>query len=329
MTKLSDQRWLILLSVGIAVFSGTGTFMALNHDPGAKFVVAGILIVCGFMLGFNGLGDLKQKPNGQPSGIAPGPPSQPPELSPEAPATPSRPKTIEDGEDAALLKAEGYLPTDYPHRWEKYGPDADAPFEEQQVVIYDESGAWLTTASVFVVLNDCAWVPGSARYFKNRNNTDCKLETLLAFPEFRDRLSSARHLVFVGMESFLNAPKAASSDDCSHILLSECRADRLVTRTYNAYFNDETKVRPELWELDIGYANTKSSALEWHQRRALIIGIRNRRATLDIEDAVTKISAGTKIDTVGLSEYSKVATARAQHVPYDSWGTGGPPDTHR
>ena len=329
MTKLNDQRWLILLGIGIAAFSGTGTFMALNQDPLPKIGVAGILIFCGVMLGFNGLSELTQKPTDQPMGNISGDASQIPTAKPAVPPTPLPSKTIEDGEDAALLKAEGYHPTSYPHRWEKNGPDTDAPFDEQQVVIYDDNGAWLTTASVFVVLNDCAWVSGSAKYLKNRNNTDCKLETLLAFPEFRDRLSSSRHLVFVGVESFLNAPMAATSDDCNHQSLAGCRADRLVTRTYNAYFNDETQVRPELWELDIGYAKSKVPAMEWHQRRALIIGIRNRRPSLNVEDAVTKIAAGTRIGTVSLSDYSKAATARAQHVPYDAWGTDGTWDTHR
>ncbi|MEO1100250.1 MAG: hypothetical protein AAFW65_00235 [Pseudomonadota bacterium] len=303
--------------------------MALNDDPWPKIIVAGILILCGVILGLDGFRDWQPKSKSEAGGIVSATPSQTIEASPAVPATPSLPKTIEDEEDEALLVAEGYHRTDYPHGWEKRGPDADAPFAEQQVIIYDESGSWLTTASVFVVLNDCAWVPGSAKYFKNRNNTDCKLETLLAFPEFRDRLSSARHLVFVGMESFLNAPQAASSDECNHQSLTECRADRLVTRTYSAYFTNETKVRPELWELDIGYAKTESPALEWYQRRALIIGIRNRRPALDVENAVTQIAAGTWIGTVGLFDYSEAATVRAQNIPYDDWSTGGAPDRHR
>ena len=328
MTKLNDQLWFVLLSFGAVALTLTGAFMALNNEPLSKIIVAGILIFCGCMLGLNGVSELKPKQSGQTENSPADTSSQTSKAPPSSSPKPSPPKTIEDGEDAALLVAEGYRRTEYPHRWEKDGPDADAPFDEQQVVIYDENGAWLTTASVFVVLNDCAWAPGSAKYFKNRNETDCRLETLLALPEFSHRLASARHLVFVGMESFKDAPTAATSDDCDHQSLTECRAERLVTRTYNAYFNDETKVRPELWELDIGYANTKSAALEWYQRRALILGIRNRRPSLAVEDAVTKIAAGTKIGTVYLADYSRAATARAQHVPYDAWGTGSP-DRHR
>lgn len=329
MTKLNDQRWFILLGVGIGALSVTGTFMALNSDPWPKIIVAGILLLCGFLLGLSGMRDFKPKTSGSAELNEPAPEGGEKALSDPAPELPSRPKTIEDGEDPVLLEALGYGRTDHAHRWEKDGLDTDAPFDEREVVVYDENGSWLTTASLFVVLNDCAWAPGSAKYFKNRNDTDCSLETLLAFPEFKDRLASARHLVFVGVESYDGAPKDASSEDCSHVFLTECRADRLVTRTYNAYFNDDSQVRPELWELDLGYALTASPALEWYQRRALILGIRNRRPSIDLEYAVTKIAAGTKVGTVKLSDYSNFATAQAEHIPYEAWSSGGGPDTHR
>lgn len=329
MTKLNDQRWLVLLGIVFGAFSVTGTFMALNSDPWPKIIVAVVLIVCGFMLGLQGIKEFYPKTAGDAelnetdTGTGEGNSSAP------APTKPSRPKTIEDGEDPVLLEGLGFGRTDHAHRWEKDGPDTDAPFDEREVVVYDDDGSWVTTASVYIVLNDCAWAPGSAKYFKNRNNTDCRLETLLAFPEFKDRLVSARHLVFVGLESHDGAPKDASSDDCSHDFLTECRADQLVTRTYNAYFKDASQVRPELWELDLGYAQTKSPAMEWYQRRALIIGIRNRRPSVDVEHAVSKIAAGTSVGTVKLSDYSNLATAQAEHIPYDAWSADGVPDTHR
>jgi hypothetical protein len=227
------------------------------------------------------------------------------------------------------LRASGYVPSGFPHGWEKPQPDADAPFEETAAIIYDENGNWETSASVFVVLKDCAWAPGSAKAFKNRNNTDCRLETVLSYPEFQNRLSSANHLVFVGMESYRNAPKPASSPDCGHVFLTACRADRLITRTYSEYFRDDTKHRPELWELDIGYANAMTATLEWDQRRAVILGIRNRRPGLAVEDAITKVATGARVGVVKLWDYSKASTARAEHIPYGDWGTGGRPDTHR
>lgn len=324
MAEASDQRWLIFVGTLIGVLSAVGGFMALNIDPWMKITVAVALVGGGLMLGWNGVSTILAKgqtldmtASGETATIT-------------APVqTPSRPKTIEDGEDPAVLAAAGYHPTAYPHRWEMDGPDADAPFDEQSVVLYDEDGNWLTTGSVFVVLNDCAWVGGSAKYFKNRNNTDCRLETLLAFPEFRSRLSSASHLVFVGMESYFDAPKPASSDDCGHGWLTACRADRLVSRTYSEYFTDATQVRPDLWELDIGHANTKSPALEWYQRRALILGIRNRRPGLSVEDAVTKLATGTKVGNVALSDFSKAATGVAERIPYEAWHTVEGADAHR
>ncbi len=303
--------------------------MASNSDPWPKIIVASILIACGLVLGGFGIYELIPSKSDE-SGTKDQTETQVERASSDTASNlPSRAATIEDGEDPVVLRANGYSPTDRPHRWEKDGPDADAPFDEKEVVVYDEEGSWITTASVFVVLNDCAWAPGSAKYFKNRNGTDCSLESLLAFPEFKDRLASARHLVFVGTESHDGAPNAASSDDCSHVFLTECRSDRLITRTYNAYFKDDSSVRPELWELDLGYAQTKSPALEWYQRRALIIGIRNRRPSVDLEGAVTKIVEGTTVGSIKLSDYSNFSIAKAQHVPYDEWHSGGAPDTHR
>lgn len=327
MGQTGGSLWLGVTTLGVTVLGVVGAMM-LAPDAGTKLVIAVGLGLCAAALAVNAVFFTPSRPTAPSAGTDTAGAVVGPQPSGDTQA-PSRPKTIEDGEDPAVLAAAGYHRTDYPHRWEMDGPDADAPFDEQSVVLYDENGEWLTSASVFVVLNDCAWVGGSAKYFKNRNNTDCRLETLLAFPEFRNRLSSASHLVFVGMESYFDAPKPASSDDCGHGWLTACRADRLVTRTYNEYFQDATQVRPELWELDIGHANTKSPALEWYQRRALILGVRNRRPGLSVEDAVTKLATGTNVGTIKLSDFSKAGTAVAQHVPYDAWGTGGKPDTHR
>lgn len=322
MDQTGGSLWLGVMTLGVTALGVVGAMM-LAPDAGSKLLIAAGLALLAGLLAINALFFTP------PRSSAPEATAGETAADPSAPQTPAVPKTIEDGEDPAVLTAAGYHRTEYPHRWEMDGPDADALFEEQSVALYDEDGNWLTTASVFVVLSDCAWAPGSAKYFKNRNNTPCGLETLLVLPEFRNRLSSASHLVFVGMESYFNAPKPASSNDCSHELLTACRADQLVTRTYNEYFRDATKVRPELWELDIGHANTKSPALEWYQRRALIVGIRNRRPGLSVEDAVTKLAVGTKVGTVALSDYSKAATAVAEHIPYEDWSTGGKPDTHR
>lgn len=315
-----EKQWQFVIGTSLTILFGV-VGVAFLPDANAKLLVAGAMALGALALAVNAVAftpkaatppaaDTSVQDNG---------------TTPPVASVPS----LEDKENPALLIAAGYVPTEYPHRWEKRQPDVDAPFEETGVMIYDETGNFETSASVFLVLNDCAWVPGSAKYFKNRNNTPCRLETLLAFPEFQDRLSSARHLIFVGMESYLNAPKAASSDHCDHEWLTACRADRLITRTYNEYFSDASKSRPDLWELDLGYANSKSLALEWDQRRAVILGIRNRRPGLTVEDAVTKLVTGSKVGTIKLADYSKSATTRAVKVPYSAWGSDGSADSHR
>lgn len=260
------KQWLTVFGTGLTVLFSVPVVTSMS-DAGTKLWVAAILAAGAIALGVNALFFTPKSSNPTPEKPSTGEVAASPAVAAGASAAPF----LEGKEDASLLTAAGYVRTEYPHRWEKPQPDADAPFEETGVMLYDEEGNFETSASVFLVLKDCAWVPGSAKYFKNRNNTDCRLETVLAFPEFQDRLSSARHLVFVGMESFLNAPKPASSDDCDHKWLTACRSDRLVTRTYNEYFSDASKPRPELWELDLGYANSRSTTLEWDQRRAVIL----------------------------------------------------------
>jgi hypothetical protein len=317
----TGKRWQFITTTGVAVLFGVAT-VAVVPDASTKLWVAAIMVAGAAALAVNAFFFTPRQPS-SPTAVTTATASASPPVAREA----GRLQSLEEKEDPALLQAAGYIRSEYPHRWEKAQPDVDAPFEETAIILYDDQGNWETSASVFIVLKDCAWVQGSARFFRNRNNTPCSLETLLDFPEFQRRLSSASHLVFVGMESYLNAPKAAASDECGHGFLTTCRADRLITRTYVKYFSDDKKPRPDLWELDIGYANTKSPLLEWDQRRAVILGMRNRRPGLTVEDAVTKVATGARVGVIRLRDYSNAATARASRVPYDAWTPAGP-DTH-
>jgi len=154
------------------------------------------------------------------------------------------------------------------------------------------------------------------------NSGSCSLETLLAKPKFQGRLLLARHLIFVGLESFLNAPKPARDKvACGHDWLTECRAEEMATRVRNA-FPDSAPNEPTYWALDIGHAQTKSQSLEWDQRRAVILGVRNRKNGLSVEDAIARISTQTRVEEVRFADYSKISTAKPDEIRWGP-GTGG------
>jgi len=207
--------------------------------------------------------------------------------------------------------------------WERPGPSEDALFRETEVQIRDKVGNVMVGASVFEVLNECAWVSGSAKKFEYRNGRACSLGRLLKDRKYQERLAVARHLVFVGMESYKAAPNK-SVGDCSHAWLSECRAEEMAERTYNEV-PKEWPTKTDFWIFDIGAANTRAESLEFDQRRAIIIGIRNRRSDIPIQDAITFVARRVPLHEVKLSDYSKIATAIAARI---EWTTGGQLNSH-
>ena len=100
----------------------------------------------------------------------------------------------------------------------------------------------------------------------------------------------ARHLVFIGLESYLDAPmRAKDKTQCGHDWLTECRASELATRVRNAF--PERPSEPHYWTLDLGHAQASIQNMEWDQRRAVIIGIRNRKEGLPIAEAISKLQS--------------------------------------
>lgn len=302
---MQEQRWPQLIGIGVPLFGTVGAFMALSNDPTSKFILVFLLLVAAGLLAKSAVDDLRK-----------------PAASVPAPALP---RSLEGIENPALLADAGYHRTSYPGRWERDVPDADANFEEKDVIVY-ENGAWIVSGNVYVVLNECAWAPNSAKVFQYRNGGGCSIKTLLSQPKFRERLLLARHLVFVGLESHLSAPRpAADKSVCGHDWLTECRSEELATQVRNA-FPAGAPAEPKYWVLNIGHARTKSPNIEWDQRRAVILGIRNRRDGLSVEDAISRISRQTKVGEVPFDNYSEASSAVATSIV---WKKGSGTSPHR
>lgn len=232
--------------------------------------------------------------------------------------------SLEDGLNEDLLKAARYTFNEEADWWERAAETEDAQFSETEVIIYDEDESWLVTASVFEVLSECAWVSGSAARFQYRNGAGCSLTTLLQHPKYQERLALSRHLVFLGMESYKNAPQRAG-DTCPHLWLTECRADELAHKTRNMV-PESWPVEIGFWTFDIGAHLIKSPKHEFDQRSAIVLGIRNRKSDMPVEDAISLIAARTPVREVRLKDYHKIGSAVAEKI---EWVTGGETYEHK
>jgi hypothetical protein len=192
------------------------------------------------------------------------------------PATPS----LEGDEGPTFLEASGYRRSrEFPGRWERKVEDAGI---QQISAIEREQSKWQVSANDFIAMNECAWAPHSDRLFRNRNRTGCSIETLLANSKLKERLVLLKHLVLVSMETYLRAPKPSKhSTRCAHQWLTECRAGELAFRARYALPGDPDN-HPHHWTLDIGAARAITLPLKWDQRRAVVIGARNRKEGLPV-----------------------------------------------
>lgn len=179
----------------------------------------------------------------------------------------------------------------------------DEPFVEKEVLIIEE-GVVVVHASVFDIHSQCAWKSGSPDEFVHEDDSPCDLRAVLSGPKYQERLAPAKHVVFVGLESFPNSPIEM---DC-HGTLSHCRYIQLAGETH--------KVRPDdwslrrYWGLDIGKASRDDPDHEFDQRRALVLGIRDCRQDYSLEEAISKLVMTTSINDVDLRFYDKAFTAR-------------------
>lgn len=215
--------------------------------------------------------------------------------------------SVEDRLNEALLAANQYTYNSESDWWQRLNDSEGAPFSEIEVLIYSENGEWLLSGSVFVVLNECAWVSKSAKRFQYRNGSACNINTLLSHERYQQRLARSEHLIFVGMESYENSPQKAG-DDCNHEWLSECRADEMAHRTRNSV-PERWPLSIKFWELDIGASNINDPAQEFDQRRAIILGVRNRKSGVPIDFAIKMMAVRTPVNEVRLKDYPKLGTA--------------------
>lgn len=234
--------------------------------------------------------------------------------------------SLEDTRDEKLLEANLYTYNAETDWWQRSYDSEDAPFSETEVIIYGENGQWLLSGSVFVVLDECAWVSKSAKRFEYLNGSGCSLETLLRHTKYQQRLARSEHLIFVGMESYDNSPQSAG-DDCRHEWLSECRADELAHRTRNSV-PEQWPLNIEFWELDIGASTNKNPAQEFDQRRAIILGIRNRKSDIPVEFAIKMIAMRTPVNEVRLKDYPKLSTSSAILIEWED-AEGEQPFSHK
>lgn len=300
MEKTRSQVWIEVTIIGIAVLTLVGTILALGN-PQTKFVVAAFLFAGALWLAISGASDFRSK-------------------APNTSGTLSQSEkpTLEGEEDPELLRSMGYQESKrYLGRWERESQDADAQFDELDIIVY-EDGNWLVSGSVYIVLNECAWSPGSAKSFQHRSTGACSLETLLGNAKFKQKILEARHLVFVGLESHLNAPQPANEEDeCGHEWLTQCRSIEMATRVRNS-LSKELRDNSHYWELDIGFAQEEMAVSEWDQRRAILLGVRNRREGLAPDAAIARISKETIVNDVRFEDYSKIDKATARKLKWKS-----------
>ena len=220
--------------------------------------------------------------------------------------TPS--KSLLGPENAELLISRGFKLIEYPtfNRWQKQiEPDIE-PFLETEVLIAQD-GEIIIDASIFNIHRDCAWKPVSAATLTLENGSACDLERVLKGPKYQRRLSLAQNIAFIGLQSF---PQLSEPYECeNHETLSECRFVELATRTRKAMPDDWAG--RQRWGFDLGRAQHDDNALEFDQRRALLVGIKERRSEVGEREAIRKVILSTKVGLVDLGNYEFSESAEA------------------
>ena len=207
-----------------------------------------------------------------------------------------------------FLRSKGFELTEYPtfNRWEREQDQADEPFTETEVLIA-ENGELIIDASVFNIHNQCAWKRGSAAKLTYENGALCGIDSVLKGPKYQRRLSLAQDIVFIGLQSYPKPKKPYSCEQ--HDSLSECRFIELATKTRLAM--PDNWVSRKRWGFDLGRATIDDESLEFDQRRAIIIGIKQRRVEVDAKDAIKRVALSTSIYDVKFSDFENAETSEA------------------
>ncbi len=80
-------------------------------------------------------------------------------------------------------------------------------------------------------------------------------------------------------------------------------------------------MRIKFWELDIGASAIKDPAQEFDQRRAIILGVRNRKSEVPIDFAIKMMAIRTPINDVRLKDDPKLSTAIPMLIEWvDAYG---------
>jgi len=220
----------------------------------------------------------------------------------------SKPKSLLGPENKELLFERGYRLIEFPsfNRWEKELPPLEEPFVETEILIA-ENGEVIIDASIFDIHRDCAWKPGSAAKLAYENGQPCDLEKVLKGPKYQRRLALAHNIAFIGLQSY---PIQKQPYHCeSHDTLSECRFMELSARTRRA-MPDQWSGR-QRWGFDLGRANSDNKVLEFDQRRALVVGIKEHRSEVDVRTAIGQVTLSTKFGLLDLNDYEFSKSAKA------------------
>lgn len=182
--------------------------------------------------------------------------------------------------------------------WTRIPENQTNTFSEREFLI-SINEELVALVSVIDIHHECAWQSGQWDRLVYENNSGCDIAKLFSREKYKKRLSAAEHLIFVGMESYLNAPTMTNCD--SHANISQCRAHELFIRTSNILDNSGSPRR--YWGLHLGQSKIENPELEFDQRRAITIGIKEKIAELPINDIVRKIVLNSQNDNYDLTSY--------------------------
>ena len=208
------------------------------------------------------------------------------------------------------LKSLGFSETQTQHMtvWIRTNPESDVILQEWDVLIAKDRQI-VSDSSMYDVHSECAWKPDNWNTLEFENKSACDLSKLLELPKYQVKLGAAKHLIFIGMESFPDSKKALPDDSAT---LALRRSRSLFKKTYRAS-GDDYGIR-QFWTLDLGKARTNDPRLEFDQRRAVIIAVRERRSDISILNIVQAIAQSARINNVPLADYTNAETAHPRRV---------------
>lgn len=68
--------------------------------------------------------------------------------------------------------------------------------------------------------------------------------------------------------------------------------------------------------MDLGFSNQKKDSLEFDQRRAIIIGVRERDSSISVDAALSMIVARANIGVINLGHYSNFSNLNLEEVAW-------------